>query len=240
MEGYWLTTRPFSDDMEWSIEEFQKGIEVNGIVQGRMGYSAGILEAFGDPHSEKDYYAHLTYKFEGLPLNGITEGGPALNNPQPYIDNSLTLGAFVYHGGASLGSEPATQGNTFTMGGGDVNAYCDRFNLFGGVGIRHDENPFLGTPGQSANTTVWFGELDLVAFPWLLPGVRFEQWKSEALDPVSGGVAPYTDAQFVPGIVALVRPNVKMTLRTTIEKFESRGDTKYDIGQVSLGLALGI
>jgi|ERR1041384_5108226 hypothetical protein len=240
MEGFWLTTRPFSDDMGWSIEEFQKGLEVNGIIQGRWGYSAGIVEAFGDPHSDKDYYAHLTYKFEGMPLDGVTSGGPAINNPQPYIDNSLTLGAFIYHGNASLGTEPSTQGNQFTMGGGDVNAYWDRLNLFGGAGIRHDENPFLGNPGISANTTVWFTELDVVAFPWLLPGLRFEQWKSEAFDAGSGGVASYTDGEFVPGVVALIRPNLKMTLRTTIEKFDSRGDSKYDIGQVSLGLALGI
>jgi hypothetical protein len=240
MEGYWITTRAFSDDMGWTIEEFQKGVELNGIVQGRLGYSAGILEAYGNPHSDKDYYAHLTYKFEGLPLDGVTEGGPPLNNPKPYMDNSLTLGAFVYHGNASLGAEPTTQGNKFTMGGGDLNAYYDRFNLFGGVGIRHDENPFMGTPGQSANTTVWFGELDVVAFPWLLPGVRFEQWKSENLDTGSGDLISYTDAQIVPGVVALIRPNVKMTLRTTVEKFDSRGDTKFDIGQVILGLALGM
>src|ERR1041385_2344825 len=240
MEGFWLTTRPFSDDMGWSIEEFQKGLEVNGIIQGRWGYSAGIVEAFGDPHSDKDYYAHLTYKFEGMPLDGVTSGGPAINNPQPYIDNSLTLGAFIYHGNASLGTEPSTQGNQFTMGGGDVNAYWDRLNLFGGAGIRHDENPLDGNPGISANTTVWFTELDVVAFPWLLPGLRFEQWKSEAFDAGSGGVASYTDGEFVPGVVALIRPNLKMTLRTTIEKFDSRGDSKYDIGQVSLGLALGI
>jgi hypothetical protein len=240
MEGFWLTTRPFSDDMAWSIEEFQKGVEVNGIIQGRFGYSAGIVEGFGGPHSDKDFYAHATYKFQGLPLDGATEGGPAINNAQPYIDNSLTLGAFVYRGNASLGPDSATQGNGFTMGGGDLNAYYDRVNLFGGFGIRHDEQPFLGTPGQSANTTVWFTELDVVVYPWLLPGLRFESWNSHGFDSGIGDVVSYTDNQFVPGIVALVRPNVKATLRTTIEKFDSRGDTKFDFGQVILGLAVGI
>lgn len=242
MEGYWITTQPFSDDMGWTVEEFQKGLEVNGMFGGRFGYNAGIVEGFGSLHSDKDFYAHLTYKIEGLPLDGVTEGGPALNNPQPYIDNSITLGTFAYHGIASLGEEPTTQGNGFTMAGGDINAYCDRFNLFGGVGIRHDEQPFLGTLGQSANTTVWFAEMDIVAFPWLLPGIRYESWKSESLDPDPQvtDLVQYTNSQFVPGIVALVRPNVKLTLRTTIEKFESRSDSKYDIGQVSLGLAVGI
>ncbi len=239
MEGYWITTRPFSDDMGWTLEETQKGIEVNGILQGRFGYNLGIVEGFGNPHSGKDFYGHVTYKLQGLPLDGVTEGGPAINNSQPYIDNSLTLGAFVYRGNASLGSDPTTQENQFTMGGGDVNAYYDRFNLFGGVGVRHDEHPFLGSPTQSANSTVWFTELDVVIFPWLLPGVRYENWAGHSL-ALSGDVTPYTDQQFVPGIVALVRPNVKFTLRTSIEKFDSRGDDKFYFGLASLGLAIGI
>ena len=239
MEGYWLTTRPFSEDMEWSIEEFQKGIEVNGMLQGRFGYSAGIVEGSGSTHSDKDYYAHVTYKVDGLPLDGVTEGGPAINNSKPYIDNSVTFGAFVYHGNGNIGTD-GEQGDLFTMGGGDVNLSYDRANLFGGVGIRHDEQPFSETPGVSANTTVWFTELDVVAFPWLLPGVRYESWNSNALDPNGVDLVPYTDAQFVPGVVALVRPNVKLTLQTTIEKFDSRGDTKFDFGQFIFSLAVGI
>jgi hypothetical protein len=240
MEGYWLTTRPFSDDMAWSIEETQKGLEVNGLFCGRFGYSVGIVEGFGNIHSDKDFYGHMTYKLGGLPLDGVTEGGPSVNNSQPYIDNSLTLGAFVYRGSASLGDADAAQGNTFTMGGGDINLFYDRFNLFGGVGLRHDETPFLADPlAQSANTTVWFSELDMVVYPWFLPGVRVESWHSQALDG-SGNVAGYTDMNIVPGIVFLVRPNVKLSLRTSVEKFDSRGDSKFDVGQVIFGTAIGM
>jgi hypothetical protein len=240
MEGYWLTTRPFSDDMGWTIEETQKGIEVNGMVNGRFGYSAGIVEGFGTPHSNKDFYGHVTYKFEGMPLDGVLEGGPVLNNPKPYIDNSLTLGAFVYSGRASIGPEDQTQNNKFTMFGGDINAYYDRFNLFGGIGIRHDNSPFLEQPGQSANTAVWFSELDVVAYPWLLPGVRFESWNSHAIDPNTGDLVSYTDSQIVPGVVVLLRPNVKATLRMSFAKLYSNGDTKLEPGQLMLLMAVGI
>ncbi len=246
LEGYWITTRPLSEDtlgMGWTLEETQKGIEVNGILNGRFGYNLGIVESFGSTllavHSDKDYYAHVTYKVDGLPLDGVTEGGSAQNNAQPYIDNSLTLGAYVYHGSASIGPDFALQGNDFTMAGGDVNAYYDRFNLFGGVGIRHDEHPFLDAPsvGLGANTTVWFTELDVDAFPWLLPGIRYESWNSELPDGL-GGKSSFTDQEFVPGIVGLIRPNVKVTLRTVIAK--PHDADKFDIGQVSLALALGI
>ena len=71
MEGYWFTTRPFSNDMGWTFEETQKGIELNGMLSGRFGYSAGIVEGFGKVHSDKDYYAHVTYKVGGMPLDGV-------------------------------------------------------------------------------------------------------------------------------------------------------------------------
>jgi hypothetical protein len=221
MEGFWITTRPFSSDMGWSFEETQKGIEINGMLSGRFGYSAGIVEGFGKIHSDKDYYGHVTYKIGGMPLDGVLAGGPALNNAKPYIDNSITLGAFVYKGSSVIGTDPDFQNNSFSVFGGDVNAFWDRYNLFGGVTVRKDDNPFLASGGQSANTTTWFGELDVTVFPWLLPGVRYEVLNGQAIDPATGRVVSYTDSQVVPAIVALVRPNVKLTLRAGWAKLAS-------------------
>ena len=59
LEGYWLTTRALSDapgDMGWTIEETQKGFEFNGMAMGRFGWSAGMVEGFGQAHADKDYY----------------------------------------------------------------------------------------------------------------------------------------------------------------------------------------
>ena len=239
-EGYWITTRPFSDDMGWSIEEFQKGVELNGVLQNRFGYNAGMVEGFGASHANKDYYAHVTYKFLGLPLDGVTSEGPALNNSKPYIDNSVTVGAFVYSGSAEIGPDSMIQSNNFSMVGGDVNASYDRLNLFGGIGIRNDKTPFVGDTHQSANTTVWFGEADVVIYPWLLADLRYESWKSFMLDPATGTTASYNDKQFVPGLTVLVRPNVKMGLRTTVAKSESLGENKFEVGQVALTMSFGV
>jgi hypothetical protein len=239
-EGYWITTRPFSEDMGWSIEEFQKGIELNGVLQNRFGYNAGMVEGYGAAHANKDYYAHVTYKFLGLPLDGVTSEGPALNSPKPYIDNSVTVGAFVYSGSADIGADSMMQSNKFSMVGGDVNASYDRLNLFGGIGIRNDKTPFVGdTLHQSANTTVWFGEADVVIYPWLLAALRYESWKSSMLDP-EGAPKSYNDKQFVPGLIALVRPNVKIALRTTIAKSESLAEKKFEVGQVALTISFGL
>jgi len=242
--------------MGWTFEEKQSGVEFNGMTaDGRLFYSAGIVEGFGSIHSDKDYYAHVAYKFGGLPLDGVTAGGPNLNNLQPYIDNSFTIGAFVYKGNALLGADTTAnilgsptsahnmtdQTNTFTVFGGDINIWYDRYNIFGGLLSRTDNNPFLIAPNLSAKTTSAFGELDVVVFPWLLPGVRVESWTSDhAVLNTNNQVQAqsYTDLQIVPGIVFLWRPNVKWTLRTSWIKVD--GDTQFRPGQTQLLMTLGI
>ncbi len=246
LEGYWMTTRPLSEgegDMGWTIEETQKGLELNGMAAGRFGWSAGVVEGFGPAHSDKDVYGHVTYKFGGMPLDGVVKSVKAESNTKPYIDNSLTLGLFGYAGTAAIGPDGAglVQDSKFSMLGGDFNLFYDRFNLFGGVGIRHDGQPYVDGRGIGINTTVWFTELDVTVFPWLLPGIRYESWNGEALDPETpGATLSYTDSQIVPGIAFLIRPNVKVTLRGVFSKLEANGDTKFQPGQVAAMLTLGM
>jgi hypothetical protein len=239
-EGYWITMRPFSEDMGFTFEEIQKGLEVRGIVRKRFAYAAGIVEGFGPPHSNKDYYGHITYKFGGMPLDGVVEEKSSAGPSRPYFDNSMTVGLFAYRGSSVIGPDSAYQSNDFTEVGGDANVYYGPCNLFGGVGIRHDDRPFVGSLGSSANTADWFGELDVVVFPWLLPGIRYESWKSHMRDPATGRLVAFTDNQIVPGIETLLRANLKATIRTVISKLESKGETKHRLGQVALILSLGI
>jgi hypothetical protein len=247
LEGYWLTTRPLSTgtgDMGWTIEETQKGLELNGIQAGRFGWSAGIVEGFGPPHSDKDYYLHATYKFGGFPLDGVVETTTSVSNTKPYVDNSLTIGAFGYWGKSVLGPDSTgfAPENKFGMVGGDVNVFYDRYNLFGAVLFRHDGQPYLsGASLPSINSTVWFTELDVTVYPWLLPGIRYEWWRGEAPDQANPGqTVSYTDSQIVPGIVFLLRPNVKITLRASFAKQFINNDTKLQPGQVAALMTLGI
>ena len=246
LEGYWFTTRALSTttgDMGWTIEETQKGIELNGMAKGRFGWSAGIVEGFGAAHSDKDYYAHVTYKFGGLPLDGVVEGSAPASAMQPYVDNSVTVGLFGYAGKGSLGPDSSglSPDNKFAMVGGDVNLYYDRCNLFGGVGFRHDGQPYLAGAGVGITSTLWFAELDVTVFPWLLPGIRYESWMGESLDLANPGkTLSFTDSQIVPGVVFLVRPNVKVTLRGSFAKQGSLGDTKLQPGQVAVLMTVGM
>lgn len=212
LADYWILSRTMSSDMGWSLEKTQKGVEFNGIVEGRMSYTAGVVEGYGLTHNVKDMYGRVLYKAGGMRLDGLVDGGgPLPTNPQPWHDNSVSVGAFAYLGNSMLGTDSVSQENTFTMFGGEVNAWYDRFNLFGAVSARKDNKPFLGMNNETVNTTNWFGELDVVALPWLLPCVRMESWSSKRLDAM-GMVESYTDARALVGVIFVIRPNVTCSI----------------------------
>jgi hypothetical protein len=82
--------------------------------------------------------------------------------------------------------------------------------------------------------------------------VRYESWNSSTPDPANpGALVSYADAQIVPGVVALVRPNVKMTLRAKFSKMGANGadvngnpifqpGSSFQAGQVQLLMTIGI
>jgi hypothetical protein len=96
---------------------------------------------------------------------------------------------------------------------------------------------------------VWFSELDVTVFPWLLPGVRYEVWDGQGLN-TSNAVTSFTDSQIVPGVVFLVRPNLKMTVRASLAKLNTGADSNgnpviisgqsMQPGQVQWLMSLGI
>ena len=208
---YWILSRTLSTDMGWSLERTQKGIEFNGIVEGRFSYTAGLVEGFGMTHAAKDMYGRVMVKLGGMRLDGVEENRAVPVNPQPWRDNSVSVGAFAYKGNALVGIDTNAVENAFTMIGGEVNAWYDRFNLFGSVASRKDNNPFLGFKDKAVSTTVGFGELDVVAFPWLIPCVRYETWSSSRINSMNE-IETFTDQQVKIGGIFVLRPNVTCSI----------------------------
>ena len=58
-----------------------------------------------------------------------------------------------------------------------------------------------------------YAELDYVIYPWLVPGVRYEYTRTtfEASSPASL-------LRIIPGVAALVRPNIRAVLTGDIER----------------------
>ncbi len=230
---YSITVATLGDNM-WSLEAAQKGIELNGVVgNGRLGYNLGLVEGRGNlDNSDKDYYAHATYKIGGLRFDGVVpENSVSTGATQPWEDNSVILGGFVYRGAASLTDQIK---DNFTKFGGDLNISYGRFNLMAAYARQNDDNPFIDKPDTSGNMDNYIFEATYIIYPWLIPLARFESNKAN-IDQVS------TD-KIAAAIEILIRANVRFALEFNWlsepqESDPSRSVYKFD--EFALGVNLG-
>ncbi|RMD99959.1 MAG: hypothetical protein D6814_04585 [Calditrichaeota bacterium] len=225
--SYWYATLPLGDNA-WNFDRTQRGVEARGLLsQGRLIYSAGLVEGRENEfNGDKDFYFHLGYKFGGLRLDGIREAASA-GPTQPWQDNSIRFDAFYYNGRATL---TGGQKDNFSQFGGSVDLYYNRLNLSGLVAVQNDDKPVVGETFDGTGTHI-MTEATYVLYPWLLPTVRYEWFKAE-LGPNSD-----TSQRFVPGLIALIRANVKLQLNAEIEK--EAGEGEFEFGEVELGLIFG-
>ncbi len=231
---YWMTTRTLGDN-GWSLESTQRGIEVSGVLGiGRLGYNAGIVEGRKNlANTQKDFYAHLNYKFGGLRLDGVSEGaGSPLEATNPWEDNSLTIGAFAYSGTATLAEKTIGTttypgyDNSFQMLGGDVTAYYGRANVTFAYAIQQDKKPFVDRPTMASNAIHWFAEGSYLIYPWLLPVVRYESFTVKDSN---------AETRIVGAFNILYRANVKFMIETQFEK-EHDG---FDLHEMAFAIMLG-
>ncbi len=233
------------------------GIEVNGILHHRFGYSVGWLassQADGlTTIDAEDVYAHIGIKSGGIALDGEGKYGPnPPNSMKPWAEKSITLDLFAYHGMNLLdngtgtapggGSVPVGQRDSVGVLGGAVRAQLDSLIVSSGLQFEHHDAPYQGTPatlngdGTTTNGTpsltpgdawVQYNEIDYVIFPWLVPGVRTEL-TTMTLDPTGNGAGSSHATLFkvIPGIAALVRPNIRVVVT---------GDFEYAYGMPVAG-----
>lgn len=236
-------------DNNFSLEPTQQGLEVNGVLgEGRLAYNLGLVEGRGNVvNARKDFYIHGTYKFGGMRLDGVVPGNMSpLANSQPWRDNSFTIGGFGYFGKATLGEAgppPAEEKiiggpkpiglqasdnpeDSFRIFGGDVQIFYDRLNLFGAVTRATHDSPFIASPNVEAKVTNIMGEANIVAYPWLVPFLRFESVK----------IDDAKQQRIVPGITALMRANVRIMLFSEINKI---GDESFEVEGISGSIVYG-
>jgi len=235
--AYGITTGMLGDN-GWSLEGAQKGIELNGVIaNGRLGYNGGLVEGAGNvTNSIKDVYGHLTYKIGGMRLDGVTEEGASSKGPtQPWQDNSVTIGGFVYGGTATLDGSSGGGANVdddFTMFGGDVNIWFDRLNLIGAVAQQQDDSPFLSDPAIKSDLTSFMVEGSYIVYPWLIPLVRFENAKVKD--------APNAERRVISAIQFLVRANVRFAVEFNFANdLEASNPDKLEFEESAIGVNVG-
>lgn len=233
---YGITTGVLGDNM-WSLEATQKGIEVNGIVgNGRLGYNIGLVEGRKNiANSQKDFYGHLNYKIGGMRLDGVVseDSVTSVGDSQPWQDNSVTIGGFVYKGSATLSD--TVKNDEFTMLGGDINIWYDRLNLITAFAIQSDENPYITAPTVKSDRTSFMVEASYIVYPWLIPLARYENSKVKD--------AKNSDTKIISALQFYIRANVRLALEFNFvsqPKVGSTTETEFNFEEFALGLTIGI
>jgi len=206
----------------WTMDSNYTMAELNGMVNGRIMYSAGLNDGANDvPRSPHDFYVHVGYKAGGVRLDG--EENSAVPDPmKPWAESAVTVDAFVYH--SSTASEDIRD-RAWTVGGQLRAQFGSLENDLGGWDEMHNNG---GRSGDvKASVIEVYDELSYVVFPWLVPGVRvqFTQFK-----PDGGPTA--THMAINAGAAALIRANIKAVLTLNLENSSSDFPTAGDWGGV--------
>ncbi len=201
-------------------------VEINGMAKGRFIYSVGVNSGANiDVRNSESVYAHVGYKLGGMRLDG--EGDTKGNPNKPWAENALTVDLFGvraashFQPGANAmlatGMAPSPLDDTAWVAGGNLRGTLGSLELNAGFYYEwHDHATADGSPVQAA---VQYDELSYVVLPWLVPAVRIEYAALKAR-----GQSRINDVKIIPGIVALVRPNIKLSLTGQIEYADGAPD----------------
>ncbi len=197
----------------WQLVDNFNGLELNGVVAGRIGYSLGLnvshAPGAGIHVSSENFYGHLAWKLGGLRLDGEGSAGPP-DALKPWAERALTLYAFGYRSNTFFNTGAAAAPPTITMQndvattfGGGLRAQLDSLEL--NLGYYRDEHNHGTDAFGNVTAQALFGELSYVLFPWLVPAIRVE---GAMLDPQGG--TSVTDVHVMPGVAFLIRPNLRV------------------------------
>ena len=203
---YGATSDPFL------FNDNHNGIEVNGVLGERFDYSAGLEAGTNvDSRNSANIYGHVGYKLGGANLDGENIG----NVPQDLDhEQSVTIDAFAYRSISRFldgSAMPTLTKDTSLVFGGAVRAQMANLELDTGLFYQTDDHVASGSP--SVTTVSQWNELAYLLYPWLALGARVEY-----LHVAPDGGASVSDLRIVPGIAALVRPNIKLTLVAPLEQ----------------------
>ncbi len=216
-----------------SLPAMVDGIEAYGIIHHRMMYVAGLANGIApgagrfDGNNAKDVWARFDYKIGGMGLDGYTKNGPSI---EPWKDDSLRLGVFVYRGDGNgidfastdlLGNPLNIQDSHYLRTGLYASAFYGNLNVFGvymhGTDTLHLFQPDAATyyssitPGYDA----WFTQADYMIYPWLEGTFRYETVRpgDRTVPSLRTGVLSAS---------ALIRANVKFQVEYNRDLQEGR------------------
>jgi hypothetical protein len=204
------TSESFSTVNEYNL------IEANGMYNGRLIYSVGVNSGSNlDVRNSENVYGHLGVKLGGMRLDG--EGDTHGDPNKPWAENALTFDAFGIRsasryqpGTPAMGMAPSPADDLAYVAGASMRGQLGSLELDAGFFYEwHNHATFDGSPAQAY---AQWDEISYVVFPWLVPALRIEYARV-----MPTGSAHVSDVKIIPGVAALVRPNLKLTLTGQIE-----------------------
>ena len=241
---YWLTRPPTGVaggsevvlDNAFRLESpAQAGVEFWGIVSHRVLWNAGIVEGkFNAPNNAKDAYGRIAAKWGGMRLDGTVKEGQDFNvqTPQPWRELSFMVSAFAYRGSADLDPNSDIEfRDDFSITGADIQVNLNDLIIHAGLSRGNNDNPdFAGIgPFTDVDSEVNFLEVDWVAYPWLVPALRYETFE------LTDGFSDDKKVRWVPALNFLVRANVKGFIAAEVERSRQG---KYNTEEIEVGLAI--
>ncbi len=202
----------------WTADGEQPGIELWGAGNGMGGrggwkYVGGVVEGSGlsDVGRDNDVFARALYKFGGLGEIGGTKG-QASTTSAFYLDNSATLGGYVYTGHVAGATFAEREDLTAWAGTADLWHGRASFNatLFGMT------SKISGLADRKS--VAWYVQGQYVIYPWLIGVTRFESTREDTADSLKAATS------IIPAVVAMVRANIKVTLeyRRPLNYYDAR------------------
>ena len=226
-----ILRRPSTADSLRSTNSFNLGgtqpaIELNGVGWGRLYYGVGVAQGAGglseDNNDVKDVFYKLRYKFGGLGLDGrYADGdGPIPGTGGQLLENSLTLETFGYFGAEPLSD---TEDDHYRSFGVNARALLGRLDIGVGWVAGSDDDPW-GLDSGGMSFTSLLGKAEYLFYPWLIGSVKVDNLDVDLPDAIlaagfSGGA---DETRIIPGIIALIRPNVRAVAELEVfTQFES-------------------
>jgi hypothetical protein len=239
------TGEVLQSENRFQLRQTQPAIELNGLPIGRLYYGIGLSQGAGsltsDNNARKDFYYKFRYKLGGLGLDGsyADKDGPVLSGMGQLMDRAIILEHFGY-----FGAEPVRGGadDRHRSFGVAARGLYERADVGLGFVWGRNENPWGSeAPGAVSNSS-FFAKAEYLLFPWLIGSLKFDTFDVELSEEVrsAGYVGTHDQTRWMPGIVALIRHNVKLVAEAELFTRHVASDASGERDSQGLWLRLDV
>ena len=231
-------------------QDFQPGVEVNGILFQRFGYAFGFTQGqkdeVTDKNDHKDFYYTVRMKLWGrgldgsLPGEGLTIAAPPTGG---WVDNSLQIEHFGYFGKFPVQAKPRIE-DEFDRFGVALRGSYQNLDLAVGYVWGHHDRPWAPASLRGADYRSPFVKAEYMFLPWLMGLLKWEMLEVDRpSDLVAQGFTrgSLDQTRWLPGVAFLIRANVRLVVEGEIfsvhKESEQAGQSKPHNLWVRLDLA---